>query len=109
LFGSIGEKTFLAFATLIGVSVRPLQAALRSHLALLAPPGQAAQYFGFFALSGRLTAFVGPTLVGRVTAATASQRFGIAPIALLLVVGLVLVATLRGGDTPTERVSPSAG
>src|SRR5208337_2055976 len=52
LFGSIGEKSFLAFATLIGVSAGPLQAASRSHLALLAPPSQAAQYFGFFALSG---------------------------------------------------------
>ncbi len=98
LFGSIGEKSFLAFAALIGLSAGPLQAASRSHLALLAPPGKAAQYFGFFALSGRLTAFVGPTLVGVITAATASQRLGLAPIALMLAIGLVLVATLRGGE-----------
>jgi len=108
LFGSIGEKSFLAFATLIGVSAGPLQAASRSHLALLAPPSQAAQYFGFFALSGRLTAFAGPTLVGVITAATASQRLGVAPIALLLAIGLILVATLRGGDAPTGGASPSA-
>ena len=103
LFASIGEKTFLAFATLIGFSAGPLQAASRSHLALLAPPGRAAQYFGFFALSGRLTAFLGPTFVGVITAATASQRVGLTPIALLLAIGLILVATLRGGDTPPKR------
>jgi MFS transporter, UMF1 family len=108
LFASLGEKTFLAFATLIGFSAGPLQAASRSHLALLAPPGQAAQYFGFFALSGRLTAFVGPSLVGAITAASASQRLGLAPIALLLAIGLILVATLRRGDTPTEQVSARA-
>jgi len=108
LFGSIGERTFLAFATLIGVSAGPLQAASRGHLALLAPAGHAAQFFGFFALSGRLTAFVGPTLVGVITAATASQRLGVVPIALLLAIGLVLVATVRGDNTPTDRTSLSA-
>jgi UMF1 family MFS transporter len=100
LFGSIGEKTFLAFAILIGASAGPLQAASRTHLALLAPPGRSAQYFGFFALSGRLTAFVGPTLVAAVTAATASQRLGIAVIAPLLAIGLMLTLTV-----PDERAA----
>jgi MFS transporter, UMF1 family len=108
LFGSIGEKTFLAFAILIGASAGPLQAASRTHLTLLAPRGQSAQYFGYLALSGRLTAFVGPTLVAAVTAATASQRFGIAVIAPLLAIGLMLiVAVRRDVCTPAQSTSIS--
>ena len=95
LFGSLGEKTVFGFALLVGAFGGPLFAASRAHLALVAPPGRAAQYFGYFALSGRLTAFVGPTLVGLVTAASGSQRLGIGVTAPLLALGLALVATLE--------------
>ena len=88
LFGSIGEKTVLAFAALVGACGGPLFAASRTHLALLAPQGRAAQYFGYFALSGRSTAFVGPTLVGIVTASSGSQRLGIGVAVPLLAGGL---------------------
>jgi len=95
LFGSIGEKTVFAFALLVGACGGPLFAASRAHLALVAPPGRAAQYFGYFALSGRLTAFVGPTLVSLVTAAAGSQRLGIGVTVPLLALGLAMVATLE--------------
>ena len=92
LFGSIGEKTLFAFAALVGACAGPLFAAARTHLAHLAPPGRAAQYFGYFALSGRVTAFVGPTLVGLITAATGSQRLGIGVCVPMLALGLSLMA-----------------
>jgi len=33
-----------------------------------------AQYFGLFALTGKVTSFVGPLLIGIITAVTASQK-----------------------------------
>src|SRR5260370_31872125 len=37
-----------------------------------------AQYFGLFALTGKVTSFVGPLLIGLITAVTESQKAGMA-------------------------------
>ena len=94
-FSSAGEKVFLAFAVLVGMVAAPVQAASRSLLARLAPPDKITQYFGLFAFSGKVTAFMAPLLVAIVTQASGSQRIGMASIAVFLVVGLVLMLGVR--------------
>ena len=76
----------------IGVFVGPAQAASRTLMARLTASWNRAAYFGLYALSGKATAFVGPTLVATVTAAAGSQRAGIATIIAFFVVGLALLA-----------------
>ena len=49
------------------------------------------EFFGLFAFSGKITAFAAPLLVGLVTAASGSQRAGIAVILLFLGGGLALM------------------
>jgi UMF1 family MFS transporter len=46
------------------------------------------EFFGLFALSGNLTAFFGPVLVGFATYFSGSQRVGMASLLILLLVGL---------------------
>jgi UMF1 family MFS transporter len=94
-FSSIGEQVFLAFALVVGLVAAPVQAASRSLLARLAPPDQITQYFGLFAFSGKVTAFLAPFLVATVTLATGSQRQGMAAIALFLVAGMILMLPVR--------------
>ncbi len=94
-FTSIGEQTFLAFAVLVGLVAAPVQAASRSLLARLAPPAQITQYFGLFAFSGKVTAFLAPFLVATVTLATSSQRLGMAAITLFLIAGMLLMLPVR--------------
>ncbi len=91
LFGSAAEMAFLAFGFVLGASGGPIFAASRSMLGQMAPAERLAQYFGLFALSGKITVFVGPLLVGIVTAWTGSQRLGLSSILLLLPVGLGLL------------------
>ena len=62
------EQAYLALGCLIGMAGGPLQAASRTLLIRLAPKDRIAQYFGLFALTGKVTSFVGPLLVGIVTA-----------------------------------------
>jgi UMF1 family MFS transporter len=97
---SVGELVFLGFAMLVGVVAAPVQAASRALLARLAPPDQITQYFGLFAFSGKVTAFLAPFLVATVTAATGDQRLGMASIALFLIAGLILMLPVR---SPTTR------
>lgn len=94
-FSSVGERVFLAFAVIVGLVAAPVQAASRALLARLAPPDKITQYFGLFAFSGKVTAFMAPLLVAIVTQATGSQRIGMASIAVFLIVGLLLMLAVR--------------
>lgn len=94
-FSSTGELVFLAFAVIVGVVSAPVQAASRALLARLAPPDKITQYFGLFAFSGKVTAFLAPFFVATVTAATGSQRWGMAAILVFLVAGIVLMLPVR--------------
>jgi UMF1 family MFS transporter len=80
---------------MIGAAGAPLQAASRSLLIRMAPKDRIAQYFGLFALTGKVTSFIGPLLIGIVTAATSSQKAGMAVLVLFFVTGLVLLARVR--------------
>lgn len=92
---SPGEQVFLGFAILVGLVAAPVQAASRTLLARLAPPDQMTQYFGLFAFSGKVTAFLAPFLVATVTAATGDQRIGMSAIAVFLIAGLLLMLPVR--------------
>jgi UMF1 family MFS transporter len=61
----------------------------------MAPKDSITQYFGLFALTGKVTSFSGPLLIGLVTAITASQRAGMAVLVLFFVFGLLLLAQVR--------------
>ena len=90
-FSSVGEKVFLAFACLVSVAAAPNQSASRSLLARLAPPERSAQFFGLFAFSGKVTAFLAPLMIALVTTLSGSQRLGMSAVLLFLVVGFVML------------------
>ncbi|WP_332118897.1 MFS transporter [Azorhizobium caulinodans] len=95
LFGTVPEKFYLGLGLLIGLVAGPLQAASRTVLARLAPPEHLGEYFGLFALSGRLTSFAAPTLVALVTGLAASQKAGISVLLAFFALGGVLLAGVR--------------
>jgi UMF1 family MFS transporter len=95
LFASSAERVYLLLGCLIGAAGGPLQAASRTLLIRMAPKDRIAQYFGLFALTGKLTSFIGPLLIGLITAITASQKAGMAVLVLFFVAGLALLARVR--------------
>ncbi len=101
LFGSLQEKVFMAFALLLGFCMGPMQAASRTMIGRLAPPGMVGEFFGLFALSGRATAWMAPLAIGIVTTATQSNRLGVACVLFFLVIGFILLLWVR-----EERASP---
>ncbi len=108
LFGSpllvIESEAWLwALALPMGLFIGPTQSASRSLMVRLAPPDLTTEMFGFFQASGKLTAFVGPALVAAVTAATASQRIGLAPVLVLVILGgIVLIGVKEPAARPDE-------
>jgi len=91
LFSSAGEKVFLAFALLLGICMGPMQAASRTMIGRLAPPGMVTEFYGLFALSGRATTFMAPFLIGVFTQISASQRAALVVVLVFLVVGFALL------------------
>jgi UMF1 family MFS transporter len=103
LFASVSERLYMALGGLIGMAAGPLQAASRTLLVRLAPHNKLAQFFGLFALSGKLTSFVGPFLVATVTAITANQKAGVSVLVAFFFVGGVLLASARISGGSDER------
>ncbi|WP_414464452.1 MFS transporter [Hyphomicrobium sp. DY-1] len=94
-FSAPGEQVFLAFAILVGVVSAPVQAASRSLLARIAPADKITQFFGLFAFSGKVTAFLAPFCVAIITQETGSQRVGMAAVLAFLAIGVVMMMFVR--------------
>ena len=69
--------------------------ASRTLMAKLSPPDMATQFFGLFALSSTVTAFLAPLLVATTTDLFQSQRAGFASLVVLMVIGAVMLFKVR--------------
>ena len=80
---------------LLGIFVGPAQSASRTLMARLAPADQRTEMFGIYALTGKVTAFIGPFLFGTATAWFQWQRAGMATVLVMFVIGGLLLARVR--------------
>ena len=79
----------------VGLMVGPNQAASRSLMGRFVPANKENEFFGFFAFSGKATAFLGPLLMGQVTLLFGTQRAGMATILLFFAAGLLLLVRVN--------------
>jgi UMF1 family MFS transporter len=103
------KTTFWGLAVVLGLFMGPAQSASRSYMASLAPPEEVAAYFGLFALSGRITGFLGPAVLAVVTSVTASQRAGMATVLVFLALGGAILLTVRDGGKGRAGASGGEG
>jgi UMF1 family MFS transporter len=96
---------FWAAGILVGIFVGPNQSASRSLMGRLVPEKHETEFFGFFAFSGKATAFLGPLLLGVVTKLFDSQRAGVATVIAFFAVGGVILLTVdeQRGMVGSER------
>jgi len=81
---------FWVAAVLVGVFAGPNQSASRSLMARLVPSQHEGEFFGVFAFSGKVTAFLGPLLLGLVADAY-GQRMGMASLLVFFVFGGIIL------------------
>jgi len=102
------QNGFFMIGVLAGVAMAGLQSVSRSMVAVFSPPGQSAEFYGFFAVAGRTSSFIGPTIYGIVAyraalwyqnqgqavalAEQAGQRVAILSIGAFFIVGLILLS-----------------
>lgn len=93
---------FWILGATLGIFFGPVQSASRSMMARMTPSGMESEMFGLFALSGKATAFVGPWLVGLIALAYDSQRLALASVLPFLVIGGLLMLTVREPAKPED-------
>ena len=81
---------FWGAALVLGLFMGPNQSASRSLMARFAPQRYESEFFGFFAFSGKATAFLGPMLLGLITAGY-GQRAGVSVVLVFFLVGGLLL------------------
>ena len=86
---------FLIFASINGLFIGPIQSASRVFITKSIDKNNQASGFGLFALSGKLTSFIGPLLVSTVTFISNSQRIGFSSAIFLLLLGLIILINVR--------------
>ena len=99
---------YFVIGAVAGVAMAGAQSVSRTMVAIFAPPGQSAEFYGFFAVVGRTSSFIGPAVYGLLAAEAAlwyqaqgqdvvvaeqsGQRVAILSIAAFILAGLILLA-----------------
>lgn len=87
---------FWGMALFLCLFVGPVQSASRSLMAhLITHQKMAAEMFGLYSLSGRMTAFIGPWLFGVLTVWFGSQRVGMATVLVFFALGAALLIPVK--------------
>lgn len=83
---------FYGLAVTIGLVQGGIQALSRSLYARMIPSDKSAEFFGFYNMLGKFAAVIGPFLVGVVSIATGSHRWGILSVLVLFAIGAWLLS-----------------
>ncbi|MFO7696407.1 MAG: MFS transporter [Anaerolineae bacterium] len=105
---------FFVVGALAGFAMAGIQSLSRTIVSLLSPEQQSTEFYGFFAVAGQSSAFVGPAVYGFVAAGMAvwyqseghvallaeqmGQRVGILTIGAFLLLGLLVLIFVREGS-----------
>ena len=86
---------FYALGLSAGAILGPTQAASRALLARFAPITKSTEFFGFFALTGKISASIGPLFYGEIVRVSGSQRWATLSLGLFFLAGIFILNTVR--------------
>ena len=90
-----GKLIFWIGGMILSAAVGPAQAASRSLLARVTPPGMQGEIFGLYATTGRVVSFLSPALWTLFIAIGGATYWGILGITIVLALGLVFLLLVR--------------
>lgn len=64
LYFAQSQMHFFAIGMFVGVAMAGIQSVSRAMVATFSPPSKSGEFFGFFALTGRTSSFIGPAIFG---------------------------------------------
>lgn len=112
---------FFIIGAVAGFALTAVQSVSRTMISAFAPPGKSAEFYGFFAVAGRTSSFIGPSLFGilaaeftlrymnkgmnEIIATQQGHRMAIWSVVLFLAVGIALLLPVneKEGRKVAER------
>ncbi|MGD9487086.1 MAG: MFS transporter [Calditrichaceae bacterium] len=89
-FFSYDQLSFYAVGLIAGIAMGSSQSASRALMGILIPEGMEAEFYGFYALTGKFSSILGPLLFGIISTTTGSQRIAVLSVLLFFVAGFAL-------------------
>jgi UMF1 family MFS transporter len=118
------QTGFFFVGAVAGFAMAGIQSVSRTMVAMFSPPGQSGEFYGFFAVAGRTSSFIGPAVYGWLAAEMAlwyqargqlveaaeqsGQRVAILSIAAFLLVGLLLLSFVNEAKARGAAKQPQA-
>tara|TARA_B100000315_G_C14593217_1_gene597112 strand:- start:1736 stop:3046 length:1311 start_codon:yes stop_codon:yes gene_type:complete len=89
---------FYILGLIAGVALGSNQSASRTLIGYFTPRDKVGEFFGFFSVSGKFAAIIGPLIYGQITTMAGSQRPAALSMAGFFLIGLVILWTVREKD-----------
>ena len=102
------KAMFWVMALLAGTVLGPCQAASRSLMATFTPADRAAEFFGFFSISGKFSAILGPLVFGWATWFFGSHRAGLLSTLVFFAAGMAVLFTVNVEKGSRAALEPAA-
>lgn len=100
------KTEYWILGVLAGMVMGGSQAASRSLQGVFTPDTNSAEFFGFFAVSGKFASVFGPLIYGILIAITGSVQSGILSVLLFFIVGMAILLTVNEKKGMEEKRSP---
>jgi UMF1 family MFS transporter len=76
LYFATTATQFFIIAAIAGFAMAGIQSTSRTMVGMFSPPGRSAEFYGFFALTGRTSSFIGPAVFGWLAAMMTARYLG---------------------------------
>jgi UMF1 family MFS transporter len=112
---------FFYIGALAGFALTGVQSVSRTSVGMFTPPGKSAEFYGFFAIAGRTSSFIGPAVYGFLAAELAyvfieqgqtpavaeaeGLRYALLSILAFLGIGLVLLGFVNEHKARQQALS----
>ncbi|MCR9223802.1 MAG: MFS transporter [Hyphomonas sp.] len=104
LFTTLSDVVYFLMIIPAAISIVACISSSRYMLVHISPPERIGEFFGFYAMAASVTVWIGPLVVGIMTAAFNDQRIGFSGVSLLFIVGLIGIAFFVKADKTPEHL-----
>ncbi len=104
LFSTLSDVVYFLLIVPAAISIVACISSSRYMLVHISPPERIGEFFGFYAMAASVTVWIGPLVVGVMTAAFNDQRIGFSGVGLLFLVGLIGIAFFVEADKTPEHL-----
>jgi UMF1 family MFS transporter len=100
------KTEYWILGVLVAIVLGGSQAASRSLQGLFTPDANSAEFFGFFAVSGKFASIFGPLIYGILIAITGSVQSGVLSVLIFFVIGMIVLWTVNEKKGMEEKEKP---